>query len=114
MSQRTLFVRTPRAKVVSQCAICGRGRILTDDPLQARHLECLAKPVPCDCGQASMPYPLCSACQGSGRIEGELCLLCPPGPCVSCVSKAMIGRVRAERDSARPETVTKSDSLSDL
>jgi hypothetical protein len=65
------------------------------------HKSCMGKPMLCDCGQPSIPYPLCTFCKGSGRAEGDLkkdiCYLCPPGPCVRCCSKALLDRVRAER-----------------
>lgn len=90
-----LRVRTPRATIVASCTICGK-RGLSDGPTFT-HTACLAKPKPCECGAASMPYPPCTHCRGSGRIDGELCPYCPPGPCITCVAKALLARCRDAR-----------------
>ena len=110
MQPQLKFARTT---VAEPCVICGR-KGLTDTPGWFQHPHCQGKPQPCSCGQPSMAFPLCAGCKGTGRIEGDICLLCPPGPCVTCCAKALIGRVRGERDgaSARSETVTKCDRIS--
>ena len=86
----------PTTHVVAHCSVCGRKAISTTGPDYV-HLACMAKPKPCECGQASMPHPLCTHCRGSGRINGELCPYCPPGPCVACCAKALISRIRDEK-----------------
>lgn len=79
------------------CIVCAKP-ILHDDPTTARHTACLAKPKPCECGAASMPYPLCTHCKGSGRLDdGDICVYCPPGPCVTCTIKTIITRTRQPR-----------------
>lgn len=95
MTALDLRVRTPRATIVASCTVCGK-RGLADQPTFT-HTECFAKPKPCECGAASMPYPLCTHCKGSGRIGGEMCPYCPPGPCVSCCWKAFHTRIREAR-----------------
>jgi len=102
MSQQLdLFrVRTPRPKYPMPCIVCAKP-ILHDDPATARHVGCMAKPKPCECGAASMPYPNCTHCKGSGRLpDGDVCPLCPPGPCIECVSKELMKRIRDGRTQA--------------
>ena len=90
-----LRLRTPRATIVATCSICGR-KGLSDQPTYT-HIECLAKPKPCECGQPSMPWPLCTHCKGSGRLNTELCPYCPPGPCVTCAAHTLMNRIRNDR-----------------
>jgi hypothetical protein len=114
MSQQPLFALTKHVRPVRAipCDICGRKALSSEDRFV--HDHCQGKPSPCNCGQPSMAFPDCNTCHGTGRLkDNTICNACPPGPCVSCVSKAMVARVRAERVSARSETEIKSDSLSD-
>jgi hypothetical protein len=91
-----------RAWVAAPCIQCGKKGV-TDDPATFIHDWCRGKPQPCECGQPSMPYPLCTWCKGSGLIDKETCLRCPLGPCVGCVIKALIARTREARDGAAEE-----------
>lgn len=93
--------RQPRPWRSIACEICGRGILSQND--RETHKTCMGKPMLCDCGQPSIPFPLCTHCKGSGRSEGDLrkgevCYLCPLGPCVGCAWKAMSDRIREMRD----------------
>jgi hypothetical protein len=91
-----LRLRTPRATIVATCSICGR-KGLSDQPTYT-HVECLAKPKPCECGQPSMPHPHCTHCRGSGRLNNQLCPYCPPGPCIECCWSALHDRIIQTRE----------------
>lgn len=90
-----LRLRTPRATIVANCSICGK-KGLSDEPTFT-HTTCLAKPRPCtedDCEQPSMPHPPCTHCKGSGRIaDNNICVYCPPGPCIGHAWKALRDRI---------------------
>jgi hypothetical protein len=86
-----------RPTIVAACAVCGRKSLTSEATFV--HPTCLAKPKPCECGAASMPYPNCAHCAGSGRLPegGLVCPYCPPGPCVDCVARALLARCRDAR-----------------
>lgn len=78
------------------CDICGRKALTQED--RFTHEHCMGKPNPCLCGAPSMACPDCPTCHGSGRLKDRtICNACPPGPCVSCCVKELLGRVRAGR-----------------
>lgn len=96
--QQDMFrLREPRPKYPMPCVVCGKT-LLWDDPSTARHVGCMAKPKPCECGAASMPYPNCAHCKGSGRLaDGDICPYCPAGPCVTCCWTALWNRIIESR-----------------